>query len=79
MFGNWGTLPAKPNERKRVLMQVKRIPAQIVCLAEAQELVEQTLRSPPSSTGAQAAAADALEGGPSSSTSSLGAEKTAPS
>jgi hypothetical protein len=62
MFGNWGTLPAKPNERKRVLMQVKRIPAQIVCLAEAQELVEQTLRSPPSSTGAQAADADALEG-----------------
>ena len=44
MFGNWGILPAKPNERKRVLMQVKRIPAQIVCLAEAQELVETTLR-----------------------------------
>ena len=59
---NWGNLPAKRLERERVLMQLKRIPAQIVCLAEAQELVEETLRSPPSTRGAESAVADELEG-----------------
>ena len=61
MFGNWGNLPAKQFERKRVLMQVKRIPAQIVCLAEAQQLVEETMREPPSTTEPEAAVADELE------------------
>ena len=48
LFGNWGNVPANDHVRDRVLMQLKRQPAQIVCLAEAQELVEATLRSPPS-------------------------------
>ena len=61
MFGNWGRMPARPVERERVLMQLKRQPAQIVCLAEAEELVETTLRSPPSTRGAESAVADALD------------------
>ena len=55
LFGNWGKMPSNRLVRDRVLMQLKRQPAQIVCLAEAEELVEATLRSPPNesySTGA---------------------------
>ena len=35
------------SERERVLMQLKKQPAHIVCLAEAEEIVETTLRSAP--------------------------------
>jgi len=41
-------------------MQLKRQPAQIVCLAEAEELVEATLRSPPTETDSTGAASTAV-------------------
>ena len=47
MFGNWGSLPETSPERERVLMQLKKQPARILCLAEAEEIVEATLRSAP--------------------------------
>ena len=47
VFGNWGSLPENSSERERVLMQLKKQPAHIVCLAEAEEIVDTTLRSAP--------------------------------
>ena len=41
-------------------MQLKRQPAQIVCLAEAEELVEATLRSPAIETDSAGAASSAV-------------------
>ena len=45
MFGNWGILPENSSECERVLMQLKKQPAHILCLAEAEEIVETALRS----------------------------------
>ena len=47
MFGNWGSLPENSSERERVLMQLKKQPAHILYLAEAEETVDTTLRSAP--------------------------------
>ena len=51
--------------RERMLMQLKRQPAQIVCLAEAEELVEATLRSPPTETFSTGAGSAAVAAQPS--------------
>ena len=45
MFGKWGSLPENSSERERVLMQLKKQPARILCLAEAEEFFETTLLS----------------------------------
>ena len=42
------------------MMQLKRQPAQIVCLAEAEELVEATLRSPAIETDSTGVASSAV-------------------
>ena len=47
MFGNWGSLPENSSECERVLMQLNKQPAHILCLAEAEEIVEAALRSAP--------------------------------
>jgi hypothetical protein len=47
IFGNWGSLPENSSERERVLVQLKTQPAHILCLAEADEIVEATLRLAP--------------------------------
>ena len=47
MFGKWASMPENSSERERVLMQLKKQPAYIVCLTEAEEIVETTLRSAP--------------------------------
>jgi hypothetical protein len=65
LFGNWGQMPSNRLVRDRVLMQLKRQPAQIVCLAEAEELVEATLRSPPSETYSTGAGSTAVAAQPS--------------
>ena len=49
-------------------MQLNRQPAQIVCLAEAEELVEATLRSPPILTDSTGAASSAVAAETSTST-----------
>ena len=46
MFGNWGRVPSNRQKRERVELQLKNCPAQILCLAEAQECVDALLRSP---------------------------------
>ena len=61
MFINCGGLPLIPPQRDRMLMQLKRHPAEIICLAEADELVETTLRSTPSTIDAKSVVADALD------------------
>jgi hypothetical protein len=48
MFGKWANMPENSSERERVLMQLKKQPAHIWCLAEAEEIAETTLRSAPS-------------------------------
>ena len=63
LFGIWGKLPANELERERVLVQLKKQPAQIVCVAEAQKRVVRTLSSPPV-VGAANAVADALAARP---------------
>ena len=68
MFGNWGNVPSNERVRERVMMQLKRQPAQIVCLAEAEELVEATLRSPPILTDSTGAASSAVAAETSTST-----------
>jgi hypothetical protein len=50
------------------MMQLKRQPAQIVCLAEAEELVEATLRSPPVITDSTGVASSAVAAETSTST-----------
>jgi hypothetical protein len=60
LFGNWGKVPSNTRVRERVIMQLNRQPAQIVCLAEAEELVEATLRSPPILTDSTGAASSAV-------------------
>ena len=47
MFGNWGSLPENSSERERVLLQLTKQPAHILCLVEAEETAETTLRSAP--------------------------------
>ena len=47
MFGKWAIMPETARKRERVLMQLKKQPAHIVCLAEAEEIVDTTLRSAP--------------------------------
>ena len=60
VFGQWGKMPSKASVRERGLMQLKRQPAQIVCLAEAEELVEATWRSPAIETDSTGAASFAV-------------------
>ena len=63
LFGNWGGLPQTDLERERVLMHIKRQPARLVCLAEAERRVVRALRAPPVA-GAANAVADALAARP---------------
>ena len=58
LFGNCGAMPNNALERERVLMHIKRQPAQIVCLAEAEKRVVRTLGAPPG-VGARASSSSA--------------------
>jgi hypothetical protein len=59
-LGHWGKMSSEASVRERGLMQLKRQPAQIVCLAEAEELVEATLRSPAVETDSTGVASSAV-------------------
>ena len=59
MFGNWGRMPDDAEKRRRVELQLKSGPAQILCVAEAEASVETLLESVPRNTSA--AVADASE------------------
>jgi hypothetical protein len=54
MFANWGNVPSKEDCQVRVLMRLKNQAAQIISLAEAEELLAETLRQPSSASPAVA-------------------------